>query len=195
MRQVLRSLLLLSAAVIPTLAHADGMDNFVLTGAGHTFRFSLPATGTAYISLNPPRLSDHYTLSNADATVDGIGGYRGGGDFRFFATQNGDASFGFANPDLGRSFSYYLYGGASLIGYTNATLTGAFSGTADVFFRLGTFDLNTYDFNATPIGVTPFTLTITPEASNTSTPEPTTLALLATGSLGVPTSLRRRLIA
>ncbi len=191
MRQLLRNLFLLSAAVIPTLAHADGIDNFVLTGDGHTFTFSLPATGTAYISLDPPRLSDHYGALYSNAMVDGIGGYTGRGDFRFYGTQYGDVFLDFVNSDLGLIFGYNLYGN-SVIGYTNAILTGPYSGTADVFFRLGSFDLVKLTY---PYGRDPFTLTITPEASTSTTPEPTTLALLATGSLGVLTSLRRRLIA
>lgn len=189
MRQLLRSLFFLSAAVIPTLAHADGIDDFVLTGDGHTFRFSLPATGVAGVQNGQVR--GFYFPPSTSVTVDGAGGYMSSALFRFDSFTFPRAEFNFSNPNLGSSFNYALYG-SQLIGYT---LPEQFGGLATVFYFHGTFDLATYDFNAGPIGITPFTLTITPEASNTVTPEPTTLTLLATGSLGVLTSLRRRLIA
>jgi len=189
MRPILVALILLSAVSFPILAHADGIDDFVLSGDGHTFTFSLPATGVAYISLNPPRLSDHYSVLITTATVDGIGGYTGNSDFRFYALSFGNVILSFANPDLGRSFDYYLYGGESLIGYSS--VFGEYNDMANVFFRPGSFNLSTHNFNSNPITTTPFTLTITPEASTTVTPEPATLTLLATGSLGLLTALRR----
>ena len=188
MRRILLPLALL--LVFTPKAHADQIDDFTLTGDGHTIRFSLPATGVTGISLNPPRLSDHYTASITSATVDGIGGYTGQGDFRFYATGNGDVALGFSNQDLGRSLYFYLYGGESVIGYSSINFPGPYSGTADVFFRLGTFDLVTYDFNENPTGRTPYTLTITPEAA--TAPEPATLTLLATGALGLLSAVRRR---
>lgn len=73
MRQLLRSLFFLSAALIPTFAYANGIDDFVLTGDGHTFRFSLPATGVAGVQNGQVR--GFYFPPSTSVTVDGVGGY------------------------------------------------------------------------------------------------------------------------
>jgi len=184
MRQLLRSLFFLSAALIPTFAYANGIDDFVLTGDGHTFRFSLPATGVAGVQNGQVR--GFYFPPSTSVTVDGVGGYMSSALFRFDSFTFPRAEFDFSNPNLGSSFKYALYG-SQLIGYT---LPEQFGGLATVFYCHGSFDLATYDFNAGPIR-TPFTLTITPEAFTSVTPEPATLALLATGSLGLLARLRR----
>lgn len=208
MRQLLRSLFLLSAlalpaAALPALAYADGIDDFVLTGDGHTFTFSLPATDTAYISLDPPRLSDHYGALYSNATVDGIGGYTGRGDFRFYGTQYGDVFLDFVSSDLGLIFGYNLFGdsvievSSTFVSYPcgDGVIGCGVHDRANVFFRLGSHDLTTLPAYPDYKPRIPFTLTITPEAPTSTTPEPATLTLLATGALGLLTSLRRRLIA
>ena len=82
MRQLLPALLLFAASTALTpLAHADAIDDFVLTGDGHTFRFSLPAVTPAYV--NRSGVSGFFTPSISAATVDGVGGYTGSTLFRF----------------------------------------------------------------------------------------------------------------
>ncbi len=187
MRHLFSALLLASAFVaVPAAAHADQIDDFVLTGDGHTFRFSLPANGFA--SAQNGQVRGFYFSPNTNATVDGLGGYTASGFFRFDSINYPPAEFSFGNPNLGSSFGYALYG-AQLVGYT---IPPEGYGLATVFYNIGSFDLGT-TYYYPPYKQLSFTLTITPEAATSLTPEPATLALLATGSLGLLTNLRRLL--
>ncbi len=186
MRQLLPALLLFAASTALTpLAHADAIDDFVLTGDGHTFRFSLPANGTA--GAQNGQVRGFYFSGNTDATVDGVGGYTANGLFRFDSFSYPRAEFNFSNPNLGSSFAYALYG-PQLVLYT---LPPDGYGLANVFYNIGSFDYATSPYTP-PYQQLSFTLTVTPEASPTVTPEPATLALLATGALGLFTRIRSR---
>lgn len=191
MRHLFYALLLASAAAIPTAAHADAIDDFVLTGDGHTFRFSLPAVTPQYV--NRSGVSGWFTPLIREATVDGVGGYTGSTLFHYIASTSGGDFLSFANPTLGSSFGYDFYT-RPLIYYTDGNDPNIFN-LVNVFFDLGSYDLYTRDAYPDFAPSRHFTLTITPEASTSVTPEPATLTLLATGALGLLTSLRRRLIA
>lgn len=192
MRPLLATLVLLSAAT-PIAAHASTLDDFVLTGNGHTYAFSLPGTGLVSGELQNGITSRvRYTQTTNFATVDGIASGGASGQFRVTSGPGnyGTVDFGIGSQNSGVFDTFY---GPILVGYDPVSLSGYADGPYQAFFLTGSFDLFTRNHgNGQP---TPYTLTITPEAANTSTPEPTTLALLATGSLGLFTTLRRRLMA
>ncbi len=175
MRQLLRSLFLLSALALPAAAHATQIDDFVLTSAHHTYTFSLTTpyyTGPTFghFFVNFPEFGP--------GTIDGVAGYTLGGYFYNCCGSGID----FTVPGIGT----YQMRGPDLQGYSTPFLTGTFQYVDDP-----------YSFNPNLIVAKdgPYTLTITPEAPTSTTPEPATLTLLATGALGLLTSLRRRLIA
>ncbi len=180
------TLLALSALLtLAPLAHASTLDDFVLTGDGHTFRFSLPTPTPQYVNRNG--VSGFFTPSIPQATVDGVGGYTGGAFLHYTPSPFGSDGFSFTNSMLGSSFDYQFFI-RPLIYYTDGNDPNNFN-LVNVFYSLGTFNLTTSASD--PASRLPFTLTITPEA--TTTPEPATLLLLATGSLGLLSRLRRSL--
>ncbi len=199
MRHLFTAFLLASAFAIPAAAHANPIDDFVLTGNGHTYTFSLPATGP--ISGKPGQLGvasgTNFTQGTTSATVDGVGGYGAGATFLYYANVG---TLHFSISPLGTNGEFFdrtLFG-RTLIDYT--TQLNVENPTAPyeqytAFHLYGTFDLGTITNPGQPgvYAYTPYTLTITPEASTAVTPEPATLTLLATGSLGLLTALRRRL--
>ncbi len=196
MHLTLPALLLLAASTaLPTLAHADRIDDFVLTGNGHTYTFSLPSTGRVggepqYGITGRVR----FYQSASSATVDGLGGYEAGATFIFYPGPYGTVQIG-VQPQgtFAATLNETLFGPA-LVDYNQIQDPAGFlSFTA--FHRYGTFDLTTFTFSPGGPIRTPYTLTITPEATNTSTPEPTPLALLLTGSFSLLPSLRRRFLA
>jgi hypothetical protein len=63
--------LLFSALTLPLTAHADTIDDFVLTGQGHTITYSLPATSAAY----PNHIHFNSFSESAPTTIDGVSGY------------------------------------------------------------------------------------------------------------------------
>ncbi len=175
MRRILLRLATLLA--LTPFSHATQIDDFVLTSAHHTFTFSLP---TPYY-IGP---TFGHTLVNfpevATGTIDGVGGYSFGLYFYLSAPR-----FGGFDLNVNDTAIYQLQG-PSLFGYSDPFLTG-------------TFQFTDYPYPAQFLGSPPtikdgpYTLTITPEAPASVTPEPATLMLLATGALGLLTTLRRRL--
>jgi hypothetical protein len=165
--------LLASAVTLPLTAHADTIDDFVLTGGGDTITFSLPATPSnaspVYIMGGPETAG--FTIT--DSII--VNGQTTSALFEF---TNGFAqnSAGFILDTPGNPEYFHgpgLYSGSSV---TPTFLTGTF--TLDLF--VSTF----------PPEV-PYTLTITPETA-TATPEPSTLALLTTGTFGLIAFAARR---
>jgi hypothetical protein len=76
MRKILFTALLASASLLSLAAHADTIDDFVLTGNGHTISYSLPAT-----SAFPDFSLFNFFTESASITVDGIFGYVEHGDY------------------------------------------------------------------------------------------------------------------
>ncbi len=173
-----RILFTLVALLAPTpFARATQIDDFVLTSAHQTFTFSLQTpyyTGPTF----------GHTLVNfgegATGTIDGVGGYEFG--LYFYSSF---PRFGGFDLDVNDTAIYELQG-QSLFGYSDPFVTG-------------TFQFTDYPYPDPFLGAPPtikdgpYTLTITPEAPASVTPEPATLPLLATGALGLLTTLRRRL--
>ena len=188
MRKALFPLALLASALTLT-AHADTIDDFVLTGDGHTITFSAPAI---YSTPNP---SHHVTATLADiaSSVNGVGGYslfisfwlpsypfRSGLDFEI------TPSLSTGVPGI---FSEYELTGPDLI----EILPGTTPTFTVAEFLPGTYSLSTFfGIPQNTEGGIPFTLTITPEAA--STPEPSTLLLFATGLAAgmIPLAARHR---
>jgi hypothetical protein len=164
MRNLLPKLLVLAAAALPMAAHADTIDDFVLTDPiGDTIAFSLPASPPIFgptspflfetfpvvLSFSPP----YFGSKNLDGQILFYSAL-GGGGLNVLISHPGGTTPVLDHGDL-------LYSGT----------------TANPTFLTGTFHVGTD------------TLTITPETA--PTPEPSTLVLLATGTLGVLSLARR----
>jgi PEP-CTERM motif len=180
--------LLASASTLPLAAHADTIDDFVLTGNGETITFSLPATGVYTLHLH----FDSFSASGP-GTIDGAPGTVGGTFYvPYFEIVQGAPNLQIgSNPP---SNIPNLYGS---IPYSWFVVPAPFptpsnEGTFNVTFVPGTYQLT----NTTPSFPAPiplqFTLTITPETSTAATPEPASLTLLATGALGLIAFTARR---
>ena len=167
MRNLLPKLLVLAAAALPMAAHADTIDDFVLTDPiGDTIAFSLPASPPIFgptspflfetfpvvLSFSPP----YFGSKNLDGQILFYSAL-GGGGLNVLISHPGGITAVLDHGDL-------LYSGT----------------TADPTFLTGTFHVGSD------------TLTITPQAAPSSTPEPSTLILLATGTLGVLCLARQR---
>ena len=184
MRQLLPAILLFAAATaLPTLARADALD-FVVTGAGRTFTFSLPESRYV-VNL---RYRSGFDAQANDGTINGIGPYQVGVSFYLGEVfQFGVPLGSYSDPNYFEATLFQIDGGSSPI-KESAIYDPPYH---DVFFDIvpGTYNSVTTPDNS-PGGI-PFTLTITPEAPTSVTPEPATLTLLATGALGLLTTRRR----
>ena len=179
--------LLASAFTLPLTAHADTIDDFTLTGDGHTITFSAPAI---YSAPNPSHMVTA-TLPDIASSVNGVGGsslfisfylpsypFRSGLDFEITPSLS---------TGVPGSFSQYQLTGPDLI----ELLPGTTPTFTVAEFLPGTYSLSTFFvIPQNTEGGIPFTLTITPEAA--STPEPSTFALMTTGILGAVTALKSR---
>jgi len=190
MRHLFSALLLASAFVaVPSAAHATQIDDFVLTGDGHTFTFSFPESGY-YISR--PRTCCFDTQAN-NGVVDGTGPYP------VYATVIGssqlDIDFLVPGSSPGNEpFHFMFYGGKNyFINLENGPGPFSTNFPLSASFVPGSYNLSGGTPYLSNSSIHSYTLTITPEAATSVTPEPATLGLLATGSLGLLTTLRRRL--
>ncbi|MEO6815610.1 MAG: PEP-CTERM sorting domain-containing protein [Edaphobacter sp.] len=196
MSKPLCSLLLLASVLsLPLAAHADAIDDFVLTGGGQTITYSLPAT-----SSYPDFDLFNFFRETAPTTVNGVSVgvvqslYYVTAFNPFAPTLILDVADAAGNPGLN------LYGPQFFsIDYVPATNPYPYW-QDDVVptFIPGTYSLQDVSF-PNPLGPTqpaiPYTLTITQETPTAATPEPPSLALLATGALallGLAALKRRR---
>ena len=146
MRKALFTLALFASALsLPLTAHADTIDDFVLTGGGNIITFSAPASFTVF---NHPHLVSA-GLANVAISVNGLSGYSSNLTF-------------YLNNEVGRGgLDFFLtpsiFGGGPDT-YTNYTLTGPdvawlvipnLEPLATVMFLPGTYSLPQF-FNGIP---------------------------------------------
>ena len=184
-RLFLSRLLLSTAAglALPLAAHAGSVDNFSLVGNGLTVSFSLPSSpvpaaataGDSFQVNNLQFVEEGKVLTAATAS---------------FFTASDDGGFAFEDPagDVIDDLSFFS---------NRALFTGK---VTDPTFRLGSYDLQTQsgdDCTITPNGAScpSYALSVTTGTANSVTPEPTSLALLATGAIALVALNRRRLLA
>jgi hypothetical protein len=159
-------ILFASASVLPLTAHADAIDDFLITGNGNTITFSLPASPTdVFVSTGAGGvIGGFFPLPAPMVTANGV---TASTSVEFFS---GNLFF------VGPGIDFVADG-------TVFTLVGEllYSGSAYTpTFLTGTFDL--HQFRAFPNQ--DYTLTITPETT-APTPELSTLSLFGTGVLGL----------
>jgi hypothetical protein len=162
MRKSLFTLTLLASAfTLPLTAHADTIDNFNISGGSITF--SLPATPPIFGPSNT-NLFETFPVSLFFNPT-------------FFGNKSLDGQIIFYSALDGGGLEVLIFhpgGTTSLIDHGDLLYSGT---TADPTFLTGDFNIG-FD-----------TLTITPQAG--PTPEPSTLVLLATGTLGLLCLTRR----
>jgi hypothetical protein len=185
MRFALCTLTVLALAFSPA-AHADTIDDFTITGGGHTITYSLPAT-----SSYPDFDLFNFFPESAPATIDGVSGYNINGDYY--------------DPAVFQYDSLILNVPASIFGTSSIDLAGPpfisflFVPANNSFPYLPydvvpTFIPGTYTLDTTTFPTTPYTLTIAIDPS-TATPEPSGATLLTTGVLAFTgfAAIRRRI--
>jgi hypothetical protein len=176
MRKIVFPLVLLASAFVqPLAAHADTIDDFVLTGNGLDITFSLPASPPGNEMTCPPISPSCLPGSETAFNVSTI------------VTTNGVSSL------ESLSFPTLRFGGGVSIGIDPGRLFGGVLFTPDAAtptFLTGTFDLDAINPKGDP-PVLDYVLTITPETTAT-TPEPSTLALFGTGMVGLIEFARTR---
>ena len=185
MRNLLPRLLVFAATALPIAAHADTL-TATLTGDGHTFVFTLPSP---YDFPNQLHLVTIPTIRTTGST-DGTGSQTF--DLTFFSGI-GDPGYSFDFDDLSTSYDYTFFG--NILIHPGAD-PNAPTGDLSALFNTGQTTVYTVNPKSGPDYLT---LDIEDSSSTTtsdsvaSTPEPSTLFLLGTGSAGLLATLRRRL--
>jgi hypothetical protein len=177
------SAVLASALSIPLTAHADAIDQF-------TFSFAtppgfLPANLVIDLAASPPGSTGGLGIcfQNCFSVFGQVGDTPYVVDFMQFTPGAGTiVEYAVTNPTFGPPTQPRAY--------TQIFAPNLFSGSiTDPTFLTGTFDAEYQPV----VGFPEFPGTITIEPLNNSTvPEPSTLALMATGILGVISTLRSR---
>jgi len=159
--------LLASASILPQAAHADAIDDFLITGQGNTITFSLPASPTdVSVSIGAGDvIAGFYPIPAPVVTANGV---TASTTVEFFS---GELFY------VGPGINFFADG-------TPFTLVGSLLYTGSSYtptFKTGTFDLHQFE------GFPPedYTVTITPESTPPSVPEPSSLLLFLSGAAGL----------
>jgi PEP-CTERM motif len=177
-RNLLLKILVFAATALSLTAHADTIDHFTITGDFHVYTFDLPQVFSFPDQMHLIVLPDQ----RATGTIDGVGGQII--DVYFYSGMS------FRSDSLsvsGGCYGFLLEGAppAKLIGQSGTP--GHLVDWAEIT-AVGSFALpNAY---SKPLNPDYFYLTITPETAP-SVPEPSTILLLATGSLGLVSAIHR----
>lgn len=189
MRSYLAGLLLLISWNLSGLsAHATGIVGLQFVGEGHTITFSLPDS-TIIMDTFPfvPVLG-----AVAPTTIDGVSGYALVGTYYTKYSLGEFPSIILYTPSSTLAGPLLLWGPIVLDDtfIPISDPTSSHPGDLLVTFVPGTYSLerSTSGFYLDPVA--PYTLTITEESS--AAPEPASLVLFATGTLGVFGMMRRR---
>ena len=187
MRKALFTLALLASAfTLPLTAHADTIDDFVLTGAGHTITYSLPAT-SSFLDFS----LFNFFSEGAPATIDGVSGYSVGGQYYVEGPPTTlilSVPSSVFDPSSAFQVTQLRLGGPKFfsVDFENVQEPFPYTGLVVPTFTPGTYTLFQQDNFLFPLfPAVDFTLTITPETSTATTPEPASLTLFATGALGL----------
>jgi hypothetical protein len=177
--------LLASAFAFPLAAHADTIDDFVLTGNGHTITYSLPAT-----SSNREFHIFNFFEAGGPAAIDGVPGYVESGRYNVFGdlfpvtlvlnvSTPGFVFDSVLNLGGPRFYSFVIEPASNPYPYLPDDVVLTFIPGTYSLQGLATHGLQPFD---PPVF---YTLTITQGGATATTPEPSSLALLATGALGL----------
>jgi hypothetical protein len=174
--------LLTSALTLPLTAHADTIDDFSITGGGHTITYSLPAT-----SSFPDFSLFNFFEENAPATIDGVSGYAVTSLYYLPGLIPVRLILDVPSAVFGTTQLYMngpLFFSLAFVPATNPP--PYFQEDVVPTFIPGTYTLQGLSsFALQPLNPpVPYTLTITQETA-AATPEPSSVVLLATGALGL----------
>jgi PEP-CTERM motif len=162
-----------SASILPLAAHADTVDDFTLSGDSTTITYSLPSTVTF---ANFPLFN--FFSQSAPTTINGVSGYNETGlyyDTEFFPK----ISMTLSVPSSVPGSPQLILTGPQFIDFN---FESPVLGTAT--FIPGSYTLESLQFTNPLQPFSPpifYDLTITPESTPPSVPEPSSLLLFATG--------------